>query len=419
MVVTVFGLGFVGLSTAIAFADKGITVYGIEVNEERRVKIAAGDLPFYEPGLDEALERTLNKTFFVDKPVAEAVHESDCVYYCVGTPYGENGQADLTYLYGAIDETLPALNPNRFTVLVVKSTVPPSTTDELVRHHIEKQGHTIGKTIGIANNPEFLREGHCWDDVTNADRIVLGVSDEQSSAVLRQLYQDFDCPIHTVTLNTGEYIKYLSNTLLATLISWSNEMSLIADAVGDVQIADAFRILHEDKRWGAPTCNMATYAYPGCGYGGYCLPKDTNALYARSKAKGYEPKMLGETIAVNDAMPAAVAKRVEDKCAHSKDTRIGVCGLSFKPGSDDVRDTPAAKIIGQLIENGYTNLCGFDPLAIEEFKRWYDFDIDYASTLQDLVNECDVLLLTTAWPEFKELPKIIGDKPLIDARYMF
>lgn len=419
MVVTIFGLGFVGLSTAIAFADKGITVYGIEVNEERRAKIAAGDLPFYEPGLDEALERTLNKTFFVNKPVDEAVHESDCVYYCVGTPYGENGQADLTYLYGAIDETLPALDPNRFTVLVVKSTVPPSTTDELVRHHIEKQGYAIGETVGIANNPEFLREGHCWDDVTNADRIVLGVSDEHSSEVLRQLYHDFDCPIHTVTLNTGEYIKYLSNTLLATLISWSNEMSLIADNIGDIQVADAFRILHEDKRWGAPTCNMATYAYPGCGYGGYCLPKDTNALYARSKAKGYEPKMLGETIAVNDSMPAAVAKRVEKKCTAGKNTRIGVCGLSFKPGSDDVRDTPAAKIIMELIADGYTDICGFDPLANEEFDRWYDFDMTYADTLQQLVDTCDVLLLTTAWPEFKDLPALVSDKPLIDARYMF
>lgn len=419
MVVTIFGLGFVGLSTAIAFADKGITVYGIEVNEERRAKIAAGDLPFYEPGLDEALERTLNKTFFVNKPVAEAVHESDCVYYCVGTPYGENGQADLTYLYGAIDETLPALDPNRFTVLVVKSTVPPSTTDELVRHHIEKQGHAIGETIGIANNPEFLREGHCWDDVTNADRIVLGVSDEHSSKVLRQLYNDFDCPIHTVTLNTGEYIKYLSNTLLATLISWSNEMSLVADNIGDIQVAEAFRILHEDKRWGAPTCNMATYAYPGCGYGGYCLPKDTNALYARSKAKGYEPKMLGETIAVNDSMPAAVAKRVEKKCTSGKNTRIGVCGLSFKPGSDDVRDTPAAKIIMELIADGYTDICGFDPLANEEFDCWYDFDMTYTDTLQQLVDTCDVLLLTTAWPEFKDLPALVGDKPLIDARYMF
>ena len=418
MVVTVFGLGFVGLTTAVAFADKGIKVYGIEVNEERRSTIAKGELPFYEPGLGEALERTRDKTFFVDVPVSEAVHESDWVYYCVGTPYGENGQADLTYLFGAIDETLPALDPNKFTVLVVKSTVPPSTTDELVRAHIEEQGYKIGENIGIANNPEFLREGHCWEDVIDADRIVLGVSDEKSSAVLRDLYKDFDCPVHTVTLNTGEYIKYLSNTLLATLISWSNEMSLIANTVGDIQIAEAFRVLHEDKRWGVPACNMATYAYPGCGYGGYCLPKDTNALYARSKAKGYEPKMLRETIAVNDAMPAAIASLVEDACGNDTAKRIGFCGLSFKPGSDDVRDTPAAKIMAKLIDDGYTCVSGYDPLAIEEFDRWYDLDVVFADSLEKLVEDADVLVIATAWPEFLEVPKLAGNKPIVDARYM-
>lgn len=417
MVVTVFGLGFVGLTTAVAFADKaGVTVYGLEVNEERKNVISNGELPFYEPGLDEALTRTLNKTFFVDVSVEEAVSKSDCVYYCVGTPYGEDGQADLTYLYSAIDQTLAVLDKEKFTVLVTKSTVPPSTTKELVAAHIEAQGFIVGTHLGIANNPEFLREGHCWEDVTEADRIVLGVSDTKSEKVLRKLYADFSCPVHTVSLNTGEYVKYLSNTLLATLISWSNEMSLIADAIGDIQVAEAFRILHEDKRWGNPTCNMASYAYPGCGYGGYCLPKDTNALYARAKAKGYEPCMLGQTIAVNDAMPRAIAKRIE--AAATPDDHIGICGLSFKPGSDDTRDTPAAKIIEILINDGYRNICGYDPLAISEFKRYFDFSIKYAHTLEDVITASDVLVITTAWPEFSNLAEQASGATIIDARYM-
>lgn len=416
MVVTVFGLGFVGLTTAVSFADQGVTVYGLEVNEDRRRRIANGRLPFFEPGLGEALGRTLGATFFVDVSIREAVAKSDCVYYCVGTPYGEDGQADLTYLYEAIDQTLPALDKKGFTVLVTKSTVPPSTTKELVASYVEKQGYAIGGNVGIANNPEFLREGHCWEDVTQADRIVLGVSDERSEKVLRELYAGYDCPVHTVSLNTGEYIKYLSNTLLATLVSWSNEMSLIADAIGDIQIADAFRILHEDKRWGDPTCTMATYAYPGCGYGGYCLPKDTNALYARARAKGYEPKMLGRTIAVNDAMPTAVAKRVE--AVASPEANIGVCGLSFKPGSDDTRDTPAAKIIAALINDGYANIVGYDPLAMSEFRRYYDFKMGFADTLDQLVSSADVLLIATAWPEFAILPEKAAGKPIVDARYM-
>ena len=395
----------------------GDTVYGIEVNEDRRAQIGRGELPFVEPGLDEALTRTLDKTFFVDVPVAEAVAKSDVVFYCVGTPYGEDGQADLTYLFAAIDETLPDIDRGRFTVLVVKSTVPPSTTSELVVPYVQKAGFDVGVEIGVANNPEFLREGHCWEDVTEADRVVVGVSDARTEEILRKLYSGIDCPFHAVSLNTGEYIKYLSNTLLATLISWSNEMSLIADTIGGIQVAEAFRILHEDNRWGDPTCNMATYAYPGCGYGGYCLPKDTNALYARAKAKGYEPKMLRETIRVNDSMPRAIADKVVAVCG--TDARIGVAGLSFKPDSDDVRDTPAAKIIGCLIETGYDNIVGYDPLAIEEFDRHYDYGIDYADNLSDLIGQSDVVLIVTAWPEFEEIVGSIDGRPLVDARYMF
>lgn len=416
MVITVFGLGFVGLTTAVAFADGGDTVYGIEVNEGRRAQIGRGELPFVEPGLDDALTRTLGRTFFVDMPAAEAVAKSDVVFYCVGTPYGEDGQADLTYLFKAIDETLPNIDRDRFTVLVVKSTVPPSTTSELVVPYVQKAGFDVGSEIGIANNPEFLREGHCWEDVTEADRVVVGVSDERTEDVLRRLYAGIDCPFHAVSLNTGEYIKYLSNTLLATLISWANEMSLIADTVGDIQVAEAFRILHEDNRWGDPTCNMASYAYPGCGYGGYCLPKDTNALYARAKAKGYEPKMLRETIRVNDAMPGAIAEKVMSACG--KDARIGVAGLSFKPDSDDVRDTPAAKIIHRLIEAGYDNIVGYDPLAMDEFAKHHDCDIDYADDLPALLNQSDAILIATAWPQFEEISALLDGRPLIDARYM-
>lgn len=416
MVVTIFGLGFVGLTTAVAFADKGITVYGIEVNEQRRKIISDGGLPFFEPGLDDGLKRTLGKTFFVNKSVSEAVGESDCVYYCVGTPYGENGQANLSYLYNAIDTTLSALDPAKFTVLVIKSTVPPSTTDKLIRDHIEEQGYEVGKRLGIANNPEFLREGHCWEDVINADRIILGISDERSGRILKELYAGFDCPIHVVSLNTGEYIKYLSNTLLATLISWANEMSVVANSIGGIEVAEAFRILHEDKRWGEPTCNMATYAYPGCGYGGYCLPKDTNALYACSVAKGFEPKMLKETIVVNDSMPKHIAQQVESFC-ETKD-RIGICGLSFKPDSDDVRDTPAAKIIAELIDAGYTNIAAYDPLAMEEFESRYDYPIAYATSLKELTECSDIFLITTAWSEFKELPALVKGKQIIDARYI-
>jgi len=412
MIVTVFGLGFVGLTTALGFADKNNKVYGIEVNPERVKILESGKLPFHEPGLDEALTRNLNKNFFITDNLSQAISESDCVYYCVGTPYGEDGQADLTYLFNAIESTLNELNDDKFRVLVTKSTIPPTTTKERVIPFIEEQEYTIGEQIGVANNPEFLREGYCWDDFINSDRIVLGVSDEKSEQLLRQLYDSFDCPIFTVSLNTGEFIKYLSNTLLATLISFSNEMSMIADNLGDIDVANAFRILHLDKR--LKDSGIASYIYPGCGYGGYCLPKDTNAIYALSKSKGFTPEILENTIKTNDDMHIFITEKIIRNI--KKEDKIGILGLSFKPGSDDVRDTPAAKVINELIDRGYSNIIAYDPLAIDEFKKYYDFDIEYAD-YENTLEESDMLVILTAWDEFKEV-KNITNKAVVDCRYM-
>lgn len=414
MVITVFGLGFVGLTTAVGFAEKGVKVYGIDVNKERTDVIRKGRLPFFEPGLDKALVKNLDKNFFVTEDVKQAVSESDCIYYCVGTPYGEGGQADLTYLYSAVESTLEGIQDGKFRVLVTKSTIPPSTTKEKIIPFVEEKGFQVGTRIGIANNPEFLREGYCWDDFMNADRIVLGVSDQHSEEVLRKLYCGFDIPVFAVSLNTGEFIKYLSNTLLATLISYSNEMSVMADTVGDIDVAEAFRILHMDKRWGG--CSMTSYAYPGCGYGGYCLPKDTNAIYSLVKSKGFDAGILRNVIQTNERMPEFIAGRIE-KNIHT-DNCIGVLGLSFKPGSDDVRDTPAAKVIRKLIADGYRKITAYDPIAEEEFKKYYpDIALDYCMDMENVIEKADEIVILTAWEEFKELPKLTA-KPIVDCRYM-
>ncbi len=415
MVVTVVGLGFVGLTTALGFAEYGHTVYGIEVNEARLATIKGGNLPFLEPGLDKALERHLNNNFIPCTDWYKAVTESDFIYYCVGTPYGENGEADLTFLYGAIEQTLSAINDGKFRVLVTKSTIPPGTTQNRVIPFIEKKGFTVGKTFGVANNPEFLREGHCWDDFINADRIVLGVSDEKSADMLKSLYEKAGCPVHTVSLNTGEFIKYLSNTSLALLISYSNEMSMAADALGNIDVAKAFRILHEDKRW--QTGSIRTYFYPGCGYGGYCLPKDTNAFYANAKSAGFDGQILKNVISVNDNMPKITANRIKKACENNPERTIGILGLSFNPGSDDVRDTPAAKIIQKLNDAGYKKIISYDPVAINEFKNHYNVISDYAASIDEVISKSDVIAITTAWKDFKDL-KSKTDKTIVDCRYM-
>lgn len=415
MVTTVVGLGFVGLTTALGFADNGHKVYGLEASPERLALIKAGKLPFLEPGLDEALARNLDGNFIPTDDWGKAVGESDFVYYCVGTPYGENGQADLTYLYGAIEQTLAAVHDGRFRVLVVKSTVPPSTCERRVIPFLQEHGVSVPEQIGVANNPEFLREGHCWDDFTHPDRIVLGVSDARSEQLLRGLYAWTDVPVIGVSLNTGEFIKYLSNTSLATLISYSNEMSLAADAIGGIDVAKAFRVLHMDKRW--QTGSIRAYCYPGCGYGGYCLPKDTNAFYAVAKGAGFDGQILKNVIRTNDAMPAATAQRIIRTAGEDRSVCIGILGLSFNVGSDDVRDAPSSHIIRALNDAGYTNILAYDPVAMTGFQKNYTLRYRCAESYADIVAHADMLAITTAWPEFGDIRERT-DKPVVDCRYM-
>lgn len=433
--VTVFGLGFVGLTTALGFAETGCKVFGIDVDKERKGILRSGAIPFHEPHMEEILKNHLGRDFFVTDNITEAVGESTYIFYCVGTPYGEKGSADLTYLFSAIDSTLDAIQDERFRVLVTKSTVPPSTTAEKVLPYIKKKG-SKAQHLGVANNPEFLREGHCWEDFMKADRIVLGVNDDISKALLTELYEPMGIPVKCVSHSTGEFIKYLSNTLLATLISYSNEMAQAADAFGGIEVAEAFRILHMDKRWNG--CDMTAYVYPGCGYGGYCLPKDTSAFYSQAAGKGFDAQILKQVIRINTERPRRIAEKIAGYLKEAGETdlemenkgagrgkeiiknsgTIGILGLSFKPGSDDVRDTPAWKIIQALRQLGCMDIIGYDPIAMKEFQRRYpDAGVRYASSMEEAYGQSDILAIATAWEEFRNVTKL-GDKKVVDCRYM-
>ena len=231
---------------------------------------------------------------------------------------------------------------------------------------------------------------------------------------MKKIYEPTNLPVFCVSLNTAEYIKYLSNTLLATLISFSNEMAAVADNVGDIEIKKAFEILHMDKRWN--NCNMTSYVYPGCGYGGYCLPKDTNAFYALSKKVGFSAELLNQVIQINERMPQIVADRIAKKVNYNKNIRLGILGLSFKPDSDDVRDSSSAKIIRVLKDLGYSNILAYDPQAMNEFKSYYNLDIEYCETYEEIIEKSDTLVILTAWNEFNNLNKITS-KQIIDCRY--
>ena len=277
-------------------------------------------------------------------------------------------------------------------------------------------GKGISGSYSLTNNPEFLREGKCWDDFIQPDRIVCGVQDERAAGVLKDLYHSFNAPIHIVSLNTAEFVKYLSNTLLASMISFSNEMSMIADAIGNINIKQAFQVLHEDKRLNGP--GITIYILPGCGYGGYCLPKDTQALAAKAKQYGIVPRILDGVITVNEGMPLFFVDKIITAAKNGKS--IGILGLSFKPGSDDVRDSAAAKIISLLQKKGFTKIFAYDPEANRNFDALYQFqNIEYLTSKEELCKISDIIVLVTAWEEFKSLNLEFTEKTWIDCRYFF
>lgn len=416
MNIAVIGLGFVGLTTALGFCEKGHRVHGYDTDRSRIDSLRKKSLPFREPGLKEALDKYFPDRFSISDLLSETVMKSDLLFICVGTPRRDDGSADFRALLLAIGQTLPLLkNERSYKVIVIKSTVPPPSTAEVILPYIEQRGFVVGEDIGLANNPEFLREGFAWEDFTRPDRIVLGVRDPRSRIILEDLYRSFGAQVHSVSYNTAEYIKYLSNTLLSTLVSYSNEMSIIADTFGDIDIASSFRILHQDKRWHGAPAGMASYAYPGCGFGGYCLPKDTEAIYVQAKARGFEPRGLKHVLTMNERVKDFVVDKLEKEL--SKNTLIGILGLSFKPDSDDVRDTPSLGIIERLLRRGFKRIIAYDPIATKSFRDAHNLRIQYANNLKEIAETADCLVLLTAWGEFREERELLSTKKLYDFRY--
>ena len=410
--VTVIGLGFVGLTTALGFAELGNQVCGQEVSAQRRNMLQSGKIDFQEEMLPELLQKHLGHSFLLGPSLGEAVASSELVFLCVGTPCQNDGAVDLTQLTTAVKEIMAVLpDDGMFRVLVVKSTVPPGTCRDVVEPMIRAMG--IGsERIAVAGNPEFLREGHCWEDFVDPGKIVIGVNDSRAEKKLRALYAGVNAPLHVLTQNGAEFSKYLSNVMLASMISLSNEFAAAAESFGDIDIKGVFRALHDDKR--LKNSGIASYLYPGCGFGGYCLPKDTRAFYAALEKTGYHSMLVNEVLAINER----AAERLCRKVLESTDVRqpIGILGLSFKPGSDDVRDTPAARIITKLMKGGAERILAYDPLAIPSFKRAYpDLQIGFAESAEELLSACGTVVVVTAWEEFRTLD--YTGKTLFDGRY--
>jgi UDPglucose 6-dehydrogenase len=398
-VIAVFGLGFVGLTTALGFASKGMRVSAYDSSAQRLAEIRSGRIPFAEPGLAEALASTDLLTL-ADSP-AQALVDATVVFICVGTPTSPSGRADLTAVFSCLDSVLAAPDSRtRRRTIVVKSTVPPGSCRDHISPHIRARGFNLGPEIGLAANPEFLREGRAWDDFMNPDRIVVGADDTQSAAIVAGLYSSFDAPVHGVSLTTAEFIKYLSNTLLATLISFSNEMALAARRIQGIDIAAAFRIVHADGRWSGAPAPMSSYCYPGCGFGGYCLPKDTLAMHRRGVEAGARMELLDAVLRVNSRVREEL---LEEFCRQQPPpARVAVLGLAFKPGSDDVRDTPSAFFVRELIRRQYA-VVAYDPLAMKAFDEVWGMPVKYAGSMDEALAGADAALVLTGWEQFRDL----------------
>lgn len=411
MKVAVVGCGYVGLVTGAGLASAGHDVVGIEVDAGRRESVAAARPPFYEPGLEELLRAQLEAgRFRVDGDVSAAAG-AEAVLLAVQTPPDETGAIDLSFLREAarlVAEALAERNGGR-PVVAVRSTVVPGTTDGVV-------APVLGGTAVAASNPEFLSEGSAVADFLRPDRIVLGCDDERGRELLRRLYEPLGAPLVFTSPATAELAKYASNAFLATLISFSNEIARISEALPGVDVEDVLGILHRDRRLSpeveGETVRPAILSYlkAGVGYGGSCLPKDLSALLAARAAAGFEHPLLEAVRAVNDTQPSRVVGIAERELGGLDGRSVVVLGLAFKGGTDDLRSSPGLQVVDELLARG-ARVTVADPLVAPE--RLGDLagrGVRIARSLEEALDGAEAVVVTTNAPEWDELGAQVAER---------
>jgi len=395
----------VGLVTGACFAKLGNRVICMDIDEMKIDMINRGLSPLYEEGLGELLI-TYRDNIEATTDYGYALRNSDVTFICVGTPSKSDGSFDLSFVRAVAEEIGKQLKEKEeWHLVVVKSTVLPGTTRDVVLPIVEKHsGKRVGRDFGLAMNPEFLREGVAVKDFLEPDRIVIGCYDERSRDVLRALYKVFSCPIVETSLSAAEMIKYASNAFLATKISFINEIGNLCKRAGvdTYEVADGMGL---DERIGR------AFLDSGIGWGGSCFPKDLHALIAWAQELGENPRILERVVEVNDLQPLKIIELLKRHVPLLTGRVIGVFGLAFKPGTDDVRGSRALPIVKQLLEEGAI-VKAYDPEAMENFKKLYP-QIEYCSSAEDALSS-DAVLILTRWEEFRKLD--YKGKVVIDGR---
>jgi UDPglucose 6-dehydrogenase len=405
MKLSIIGTGYVGLVTGTCFAKLGHTVTCVDIDPEKIKKINNGISPIYEEGLDCLLSENKEKISATTDYTSALLH-TDITFLCVGTPSTKNGSIDLSYLKEATKKIATILkNKKTWHLIVVKSTTLPGTTRTVVLPLLEQySGKKVGPDIGLAMNPEFLKEGVAIQDFLQPDRIVVGSYDDRSRTTLRELYKEFSCPLVETSLSSAEMIKYASNTFLATKISFINEIGNLCKKLG-IDAYDVATGMGLDTRIGRPFLDS------GIGWGGSCFPKDVDALIAWAKEIKEPTRIIESTKAVNTDQPLRLVNLLRKHIPKLKGTTIGILGLAFKPDTDDIRDSRVIPIVEELLREG-VHIKAYDPQAMDNFKTLYP-TIEYCPSASDVLS-ADAILITTKWKEFTSLQ--YNGKIVIDGR---
>lgn len=412
MTISFIGHGYVGLVTAAVFADLGNTVWVVGRTVKKIENLKNGIAPFYEPGLTELVKHNLSSgrlKFTLD--YREGISSSKIIFICVGTPSQSNGEADLSSVFSAAKDI--GNNLKEYTVVVTKSTVPVGTNRKVAR--VIKKNNPQKINFDIASCPEFLKEGTAITDTLNPDRIVIGTDSDKAKELLLDLHKPIDGERIVTSIESAEMIKYASNALLSTKISFANAMSFICDAVGaDVEVV--LTGVGIDKRLGR------SFLYPGVGFGGSCFPKDVKALIAIAKQFKYDFKLLTAVNEINQDAKDRFVDKVIKTLKGVKGKTLGILGLSFKPNTDDMREAPSVDIIKKLQING-ANIKAFDPEAMENAAGILK-NVIYCKNPRETAKDADAILILTEWNEFKqldlgELKKLMKDKYIFDGRNIY
>jgi len=410
MNIAVIGCGYVGLVSGVCLAALGHKVVAVDVDLKRVESLRKGVVPIYEPGLSEMIRAEVaNKRLSFDVDVEKAVRDSDTVFIAVGTPPAKDGGADLSMLFAAAEQASKAAQKPK--TLVIKSTVPPGTGSRLAKQ-LKKSKHKIE----VVNNPEFLREGTAIQDFMQPDRIVFGANSAEGIATLRDIYQpliDKGYPIFSMSRESAELTKFAANAMLALRISFINELSQLAQAVGaDIE---SVRIgIGTDARIGP------AFLKAGVGYGGSCFPKDVAALVYQMKCIGIEPLLLSGIEPVNWRQKLAFAKRILKAVEHVENPQIAVWGLAFKSDTDDIREAPSFEVVKALVDGGAT-VRVWDPQAMDNSRKVLGDKVRWAGSLQECTQGVDAIAIITDWPEFitqdwKKVASQMRGKHVFDGR---